>query len=102
MAAGAFFIIEVMMTRPHEGTLLWQLSDEERQRHPSRADRYRPRTIEQMAIATAIRRKLEAYVQSGELPHHVILHGPPATGKTTLALILGTRSTRSTRITCDT
>lgn len=76
------------MTHIHEGSLLWEMGDEERGQNAGWPERYRPQNLDQMALDPLVRRQIEAYLRSEFLMHHLIFHGPPATGKTTLANII--------------
>lgn len=50
--------------------------------------RYRPRSIEDLIVADPeAARLMRRWVQAGEFPH-LLLHGPPGTGKTTAATLL--------------
>ena len=51
-------------------------------------DHYRPETLEEMALAPELRQRFEQYLAGDVLPRHLILHGPPGFGKTTLAEII--------------
>lgn len=50
-------------------------------------DRYRPQTLEEMALAPKHRRLFQLYLKNG-LARHLILYGPPGFGKTTVAKII--------------
>ena len=53
------------------------------------ATHYRPKTINEMALAPAYREEFLMMEDIGYLPNSMILHGVPGCGKTTLAKILG-------------
>jgi hypothetical protein len=49
--------------------------------------KYRPQTLADMALTEELRRLFEGYLEDGIFPH-LLLHGPPGVGKTTVAQIL--------------
>lgn len=53
------------------------------------ATHYRPKTINEMALAPLYREEMLMIEDMGYLPNSIILHGSPGCGKTTLARILG-------------
>ena len=50
---------------------------------------YRPKTINEMALAPPYREEMLMIEDMGYIPNSIILHGSPGCGKTTLARILG-------------
>lgn len=50
-------------------------------------EKYRPESLDTMALAPDDRALLKGFVEKGEIPH-LLLSGPPGTGKTTTAKIL--------------
>jgi len=50
--------------------------------------RYRPESLEEMALAPELRERFERYLSGDALPHHLILYGPPGFGKTTITEIM--------------
>jgi len=50
-------------------------------------ERYRPTTLDGVALLAETRSLIEGFLAAGEIPH-LLLHGPSGTGKTTLAKIL--------------
>ena len=51
-------------------------------------DHYRPKTLDEMALAPELRQRFEWYLACDVLPRHLILHGRPGFGKTTIARII--------------
>lgn len=50
-------------------------------------EKYRPKRLEDVALAPAYREKLSGYLRDGMIPH-MLFEGPPGSGKTTVARIL--------------
>lgn len=50
-------------------------------------EKYRPKGIEQLVLSSKIKKQLEQYIASKEIPH-LLLHGPFGSGKTTVSQIL--------------
>jgi DNA polymerase III delta prime subunit len=50
-------------------------------------ERYRPRVLEDLIVDEPVRREIQKYIESGEIPH-LLLAGSPGIGKTTLAQII--------------
>lgn len=50
------------------------------------AEKYRPTTLEQMALSPENRQLLNGFIQAGEIPR-LLFYGPPGTGKTTASRI---------------
>jgi hypothetical protein len=80
------------VTQLHDGSLHWEMGDSDRHRNTSWTELHRPHTLEDLALDSAVRRQIAGYMAADALPHHLILHGPPATGKTSLADILAQHS----------
>lgn len=52
------------------------------------ADRYRPATVDEMALAPELRERFRRYLAGDALPRSLVLHGPPGFGKTSAARII--------------
>jgi hypothetical protein len=55
---------------------------------PGWPDRYRPETLDAMALDPDTRERFKRYLAGDELPRSLVLHGPPGFGKTTVARII--------------
>src|SRR2546425_1005848 len=51
-------------------------------------DRHKPKDLEWMALAPEDRQRFEGYLTRKVIPRHLVLHGPPGFGKTTITDIL--------------
>lgn len=65
----------VGLDRPKEEIKLW-------------VEKYRPKTLDEFIGNDLIVNHVKRFIQDGEVTNHILFHGPPGTGKTTLAKIL--------------
>lgn len=72
---------------------------------PSRAtptagwpDRYRPQTLDEMALDPRLRERFKRYLAGDALPRSLVLYGPPGLGKTTVARIISRSLYSGTRL----
>jgi len=53
-------------------------------------EKYRPMTVDDLVLPDDYREKFKEYIQKGDIPS-LLLHGPPGTGKSSIARILTSR-----------
>ena len=75
------------MNKVDEGTLLWLQGESDRDKNTAWSDKYRPRTLAQVALAPDQRRQFEVLLTDG-LTHDLVLTGLPGTGKTSVANVI--------------
>jgi DNA polymerase III delta prime subunit len=77
-----------MKTKPKFFTFGGGGVDDEQSHHDIIAEKYRPRNLDEFVGNDVIKKKMEKYLNSSQLPPHMLFHGPSGTGKSTLARML--------------
>jgi len=73
------------MINLHHGSLLREQNQQDQDQQLSWPDKHRPKTVEEVALPSELRTQVQEWLSPGFPKHNILLHGLPATGKSSLA-----------------